>query len=84
MGHLHNTQGRGRVLRTDICTVGLPRPLEANTKIGEILPFSVPVLTKEQDNIDSSWQGNSSFRPVVLGLGGAGSRQAAGEPIPSA
>lgn len=37
----------GRVLRTDICTVGLPRPLEANTKMGEIHPFSVPVLTNK-------------------------------------
>lgn len=47
--------------------------------------LSLLLLThEEQDNIGSGWQGNSSFRSVVvLGLGGAGDSHAAGEPIPS-
>lgn len=47
VGQLQGTQDRGRVLRTDIWTVGLPRPLEANTKIREIYPFSVLVPTNK-------------------------------------
>ncbi|XP_060224929.1 collagen alpha-1(XIII) chain-like [Meriones unguiculatus] len=40
---------------------------------------------EKQDNIGSSWQGNSSFRHVVvLELGGAGAQSAAVGPIPSA
>lgn len=35
----------GWVLRKDIHSVGLPRLLEANTKIREVCPFSVPDLT---------------------------------------
>lgn len=59
---------------TDTQTVGLPRPLERNTKIRETLrslsPFSV--TEEEQDNVGPRQQGSGHFRAARLGLGGAG------------
>lgn len=56
-------------------TVGLPRPLEKNTKIRQTLPFSFPFLVTQegQDNVGSRQRGSSHLRPATLGLGGAGS-----------
>lgn len=69
--------GQEKGLGRHIQAVGLSRPLEKNTQIRETPhPLSLfSVTNEEQDNIGSSQQGSSYFRPATLGLGGAGIRQ---------